>query len=297
MFLPLPQHQQHCLQTACWAEQGNHPHRGVSLVILLFYGHARFQLDQVLYLTYCIASGALASTRARSQGCWVWGSMSWHQSLLLLFARCCKTVCSQPVSLITPTTGQSPGLAPDLALNKLLCLHAAMWSQHKESVGNWWWAGEGKLGHRSWEQLAAGSVRCGVKPSPHRDTDQSTTSACSSKRQQAFSNLRWWWDRWSLFNTPGVLYNCLCAVADSYSPPSPPTMYVHTRACTHPHTLTSFLVWKNAPRGAAHPRTQLCLCLESWWITVGNLKSLQLSDLYQKMGAAGVRSIYCKLHA
>lgn len=64
----------------------------------------------------------------------------------------------------------------------------------------------------------------------------------------------------------------------------PHLLRARAHAHTHTHTMASLLEWKNAPQGAAHPRTQLCLRLESWWITVGNLKSLQLSDLYQKWG-------------
>lgn len=71
----------------------------------------------------------------------------------------------------------------------------------------------------------------------------------------------------------------LCAVAHSLLLPSPYTM--HSYRCARTHTQSLLLAWKNALWGAAHPRTQLRLHLQSWWITMGNLKSLHPSD-YQK---------------
>jgi len=121
-----------------------------------------------------------------------------------------------------------------------------------------------------------GQTRCGVKPSSCRGMGWSTISACSCQTQQAFSNLLWWWDR-SLLNTSGSCQSVCCGLLPLTSFP---VCYTHR----HTHTMTSLLVWKNAPRGAAHPKTQLCLCLKSWWIAAGNLKSLQLSDLYLKWG-------------
>lgn len=122
-----------------------------------------------------------------------------------------------------------------------------------------------------------GQTRCRVKPSPCGGTDQTR----SRQAQQAFSSLLRWWDRRSLLNTSGRYQSACCG---SLPLTSFPICYVHARAHTDTHTMASLLAWKNAPQGAAHPRTQLCLRLESWWITVGNLKSLQLSDLYQKWG-------------
>lgn len=155
--------------------------------------------------------------------------------------------------------------------------HSVSWCVNIESgpvvpaQGNGWqWTGEGELGH--FFQADSGSEQVWWETGPALGGANQSTSAASSCHKRRFSNLPWGWDRSNLFSTSAG--SSLCAVARP----------LLLRTCKNTHTMTSLLEWKNAPWGAAHPRMQLCLRLEPWWITVGNLKSLQRSDLYQKWG-------------
>lgn len=111
--------------------------------------------------------------------------------------------------------------------------------------------------------------RNGVKPNPCTGTEQNMASAHSHQIQQAFRNLFWWWDR-------SLLKKWLCAAAFSHSA-SPHPLY----SPTHPNN-GFFVAVEECSMGSC--TSQLCLCLELWWITVGSLKSLQLSDRYQTWG-------------
>lgn len=180
-------------------------------------------------------------------------------------------MCSQPVSPITAAMAVSPGPAADLVLSELMCLYRALWSQHKELLGNCWqWTGEGELGH--FFQVESDQNRCETRPAWRHESKHQLSILMSDTSKHLTIYLQ---------DGTEAIYLILLQVSVCVlwlPAPHPPCTHTNT------HTMPSLLEWKNAPRGAAHPRMQLCWSLELWWITVGNLKSLQCSDLYQKWG-------------
>lgn len=197
-------------------------------------------------------------------------------------------MCSQPVSPVTPTMGTSPWPAPDLVLR---LLHEPMCGRADPSQRKRWkWMTMGGRGRAGPLLLGAvcGWVRLGVVW--NRARAGARIKAPSQRVHVRHSKRLAIYFGGEIEDVYLILLEdiSLCTVARSHPPPSPSPTWAHTHADTHTHihahTMASLLAWKNAPQGAAHPRTQLCLRLESWWITVGNLKSPQLSDLYRKWG-------------
>lgn len=198
-------------------------------------------------------------------------------------------MCSQRVSPITPAMAVPPGPAAALLLrllSELMC-QCREWSCGPSTRNSLEMVGSGQV-RESWAisfRLTVGQNRCGVKPA-RRTCMKAPIKAPAQhphvRHKQAFNNLPWGWE-----DGTEAIYSILLKEAVSVlwlAPCSPSTPHTHKHTHPQTHTMTSLLEWKNAPRGAAHPRMQLCLCLEPWWITVGNLKSLQRSDLYQKWG-------------
>lgn len=254
---------------------------------MIFCFVVSFQLDQVPPLTYCITSGA--STRRRRQGCWRLGKDGLTPVSASLGCQPLETtahVLPSGVSCHTNhgnvTRSSSWGGARVTRWANVSACGRAVPAQRKR----WKWmrmGGRGRAGPRLLG-AACGWVRWSVvwnwaraeawikAPSQRvrvRDRKRLAIHFCGEIEEVYLILLE---------------DISLRAVAHSRSPPSPSPTRAHTRTHIRAHTMAALLVWKNAPQGAAHPRTQLCLRLKSWWITAGSLKSPQLSDLYQKWG-------------